>query len=246
MPEISVIIPTLDPDKDFGWERKLEAADVEGEIIVYTEGSAAAARNKGIEEARGDKLVFLDDDSVPKGDYFDHVSELLDEYPAVAGRVCDTGHPFTRGLSNQYDQGDHGHITETVVGCNMAIRSEVLEDVGGFDERLPYGHEEAELIDRVCESYTVWYSPDMVVEHPFAESVPDYLEKEYRHGKESILYYKIRDKSVPKRIVKSMLIPTYYFESTVSLSVISVVGQIVSNLGMLHGYLKYELTDSDR
>jgi len=246
MPELSIIIPTLDPDVDFSWEQKLEAADDEGEIIVCTEGSAAAARNQGIREADGDKLVFLDDDSVPKGDYFERVSELLDEYPAVTGRIHDTGSPYTRGLSDQYDQGDHGHVTDTVVGCNMAIRREVLEDVGGFNERLPYGHEEAELIDRVCEAYTVWYSPDLQIEHPFAESIPDYLEKQYRHGKESITYYKIRGDSVLRRIVGSTLIPTSYIDTTGSKPVITAVGQVVSNIGMIHGYLTYELAGSDR
>ncbi|AJF27517.1 hypothetical protein SG26_17215 (plasmid) [Haloarcula sp. CBA1115] len=245
MPELSIIIPTLDPNIEFSWEEKLVDAAVEGEILVCTEGSAAAARNKGIREANGEKLVFLDDDSVPKGEYFDRVSELLDEYPAVTGRIHDTGSPYTRGLSGQYDQGDNGHVTDTVVGCNMAIRRDVLEDVGGFDERLPYGHEEVELIDRVCESYTVWYSPDLLVEHPFAESIPDYLEKQYRHGKESIPYYKIRGENVPRRIMRFILIPTYYLDSTVSKSIISTVGQVVSNIGMLHGYLTYELASSD-
>lgn len=246
MAELSIIIPTLDPDIDFSWERKLQEAGVDGEIIVCTEGSAAAARNKGINDASGNKLVFLDDDSVPKGDYFDHVAELLDEYPAVTGRIRDTGSPYTRGLSGQYDQGDSGHVTDTVVGCNMAVRREVLEDIGGFDERLPYGHEEAELTDRICEAYTVWYSPDLVVEHPFAESIPDYLEKQYRHGRESIPYYKIRGESVPRKIGEFMLIPTYYIDSTVSKSIISAVGQVVSNIGMIHGYLRYEVTSSGR
>jgi len=146
----------------------------------------------------------------------------------------------------QSDQGDNRHVTDTAVGCNMAIRSEVLEDIGGFDERLPYGHEEAELADRIRDAYSVWYSPDLLVEHPFAESIPDYLEKQYRHGKESIPYYKTRGKNVPKPIVKFMLIPAYYSESTVSLSVISVIGRIVSDVGTLHGYLTYELADSGR
>jgi hypothetical protein len=243
----------LDPDErrgsacDAGRREVLsEVADVQGEILICTKGSAAAARNRGIKESRGDKVVFLDDDSVPKGDYFDRVAQLLDEYPAVTGRIRDTGSPYTRGLSGQYDQGDNGHVTDTVVGCNMAVRREVLEEIGGFDERLPYGHEEAELTDRICEGYTVWYSPDLLVEHPFAESIPDYLEKQYRHGKESIPYYKIKGESVPKKIAEFTLIPTYYIDSTVSKSIIGAVGQVVSNVGMVHGYLSYEVVGSGR
>ncbi|WP_424005006.1 glycosyltransferase family 2 protein (plasmid) [Haloarcula salina] len=241
MVDLSIIIPTLDPDREFGWEGKIAAADVEAELLVCTEGSASAARNEGIREAEAEKLVFLDDDSVPQGEYFDRVAELLDEYPAVTGPIRDTGAPVTRGLSTQYDQGSVGHPTETVVGCNMAVRREVIADVGPFDERLPYGHEETELTDRICESYTVWYDPELTVEHPFAESISDYLEKQYRHGKESIPYYQIRGTDVHKQMAKFIFVPSYYVSSTVRKSMLSAVGQVVSNVGMLRGYVQYEL-----
>ncbi|MBV0902732.1 glycosyltransferase family 2 protein [Haloarcula salina] len=244
MPELSIIVPTLDPGREFGWEEKMAAADIEVELLVCTEGSASAARNEGIREADADKLVFLDDDSVPQGEYFDHVAELLDEYPAVTGPIRDTGSTVTRGLSSQYDQGSVGHPTETVVGCNMAIRRDVLNDVGTFDERLPYGHEETELTDRICESYTVWYDPELTVEHPFADSLSDYLEKQYRHGRESIPYYEIRDADVHKQMAKFIFVPSHYIDSTVRRTALATLGQVVSNIGMLQGYVQYKLKDT--
>ena len=171
MPELSVIIPTPDADRSFAWEPKLRDSPVEAELLVRDEGSASAARNAGIRAASADKLVFLDDDSVPRGNYFERVAALLEDYPAVTGRIRDTGASYIRPVSSgDYDQGESGHVTETVVGCNMAMRREVVETIGGFDERLPYGHEETELVDRLCEQYDVWYCPDLVVDHPFADS----------------------------------------------------------------------------
>jgi len=240
MPDIAIIIPTLDPDRSFGWESKLRASPVEAELIVRDDGSASAARNAGIREATADKLVFLDDDSVPRGDYFERVSTLLDEHPGVTGRIRDTGAAYLRPVSSgDYDQGDTGHVTETVVGCNMAVRREVIDDIGGFDERLPYGHEETELVDRLCENYDVWYCPDLVVDHPFAESLSDYLEKQYRHGREAIPYYVIRNENVPRRMARFTLVPSHYTGPTAMATALGSLGQLVADAGMVRGYVSY-------
>lgn len=237
MADIAIIIPTLDADRTFGWESKLRASPVEAELVVRDDDGASAARNAGIREATADKLVFLDDDSVPRGDYFERVSALLDEHPAVTGRIRDTGAHTLRCLSTQYDQGDSGHVTETVVGCNMAVRREVIDDIGGFDERLPYGHEETELVDRLCERYDVWYCPDLVVDHPFAESLSGYLEKQYRHGREAIPYYRIRNENVPRRVARFALVPSHYTGQTPTATALRTLGQLVAVVGMLRGYV---------
>ena len=237
MPDISIVIPTLDADRTFDWESKLRRSAVDAELLVMSEGSASAARNAGIREASAEKLVFLDDDSVPRGDYFERVSVLLDEHPAVTGRIRDTGASYLRPVSSSaYDQGETGHVTDTVVGCNMAVRGEVIEDIGGFDERLPYGHEETELVDRLTASYDVWYSPDLVVDHPFAESLADYLEKQYRHGREAVPYYAIRGENVPRRMARFALVPSHYTRPTLPGTALRCLGQLVADVGLLRGY----------
>ena len=245
MPDISIIVPTPDPDITFGWESTLRASPIEGELLVRSEGSASAARNAGIRAASTDKLVFLDDDSVPRGDYFDRVAALLEDHPAVTGRIRDTGARYLRPVSsNDYDQGDTGHVTETVVGCNMAIRRSVVEEIGGFDERLPYGHEETELIDRLCDSHDVWYCPDLVVDHPFAESLGDYLEKQYRHGREAVPYYTIRGDNVPRQMARFAFVPSHYTGPTATATALQTLGQLVAVVGMARGYVRY-LSASD-
>ncbi|WP_262176661.1 glycosyltransferase family 2 protein [Haloarcula laminariae] len=242
MPDIAIIVPTLDADRTFGWESTLRDSAVEAELIVRDDGSASAARNAGIREATADKLVFLDDDSVPQGDYFERVSSLLDDHKAVTGRIRDTGAWYIRPVSSSaYDQGEEGHHTDTVVGCNMAVRREVIEDIGGFDERLPYGHEETELIDRLCESYDVWYSPDLVVDHPFADSLSGYLEKQYRHGREAVPYYEIRGENVPRRMARFALVPSHYTGPTAAATALRTLGQLVAVVGLLRGYVGHLL-----
>lgn len=238
MPDISIIIPTLDPDPQFSWERDLAASSVDAEVIVRDDPSASGARNAGIEAATTDKLVFLDDDSVPRPGYFELVSELLDEHHAVTGRIVDTGWRYTRGLSSQYDQGEEGHVTDVVVGCSMAFRREVLEDVGGFDDRLPYGHEEAELASRVSAAYDIWYEPELVVEHPFADSLFDYYGKAYRHGREAITLYAVREEGILSNVVRHVATPSRYLGPSVVGTAIKATGHVVYLGGLLRGIVE--------
>jgi len=245
MVELSIIVPTLDAGVAFGWEDRLRRSPVDAELIVEDDGSASEARNAGIRASGADKLVFLDDDSVPLEGYFERVATLLDTYPAVTGRIHDTGASYLRNLSTQYDQGPEGHFTDTVVGCNMAVRREVIEDIGYFDERLPYGHEETELIDRLCDAYDVWYCPDLEVEHPFAASFGEYLEKQYRHGREAVPYYAIRGENVPRNIVRIAFVPSHYTTPTLTGTALKTVGQVVTLIGLLQGYVAFLIANDD-
>jgi hypothetical protein len=47
MPDISIIVPTLDPDPTFGWEDQLAAAAVDREVIPRDGPTASGARNAG-------------------------------------------------------------------------------------------------------------------------------------------------------------------------------------------------------
>jgi GT2 family glycosyltransferase len=239
MVDISIIIPTLETDQTFDWEAQLEDAAVEGEVLLRDDPTASKARNAGIREATTDKLVFLDDDSKPGAGYFERLDALLDDHPAVTGRIVDTGTKVTRGLSGQYDQGEEAHRTETVVGCSMAVRRSVLDDVGGFDERLPYGHEETELVDRICEQYYFWYDPKLVVAHPFADSFLDYYGKAYRHGREAIPYYLIRGEDPRERIRSQVLAPSSYVGGSLRETFFEATSQAVRTVGLVEGYLKY-------
>lgn len=128
--------------------------------------SLTRARNHGVRLARGDVVLFLDDDIVP-------VPELLDahlrcyEDPALAGvggcMLLPGGSQISReelpvaelrrlerGLEDRFDL-DWPRDLNWTPGCNMSFRREWLFRVGGFDEAF-YGAaigEEAELCHRV-------------------------------------------------------------------------------------------------
>lgn len=100
----------------------------------------ARARNIASEQAKGELLLFLDDDSEPdEGDLLG-VARAFDAKPELAavgfrirlGALCESGGSFN-----------------TVVACGSVLRADAYRQVGGFPERFGYYVEEYELCYRL-------------------------------------------------------------------------------------------------
>jgi GT2 family glycosyltransferase len=204
MVELSIIIPTIKPESEIDCLRYLEAQGFDDyEVVIRSDPGASKARNEAIKRANAEKLVFLDDDSMPRPGYLQAVSEALDEHDVVAGRVFQPDDAvITYKELPWYDQGDEGKYTDLVVGCNMAMRKSVIDAVGGFNETFFHGHEETELGRRIREEFDIWYEPSMVVEHYYAFSIRQYWEKSYRHGKADADWWVVDDVPLRNRIRK--------------------------------------------
>lgn len=207
MVEVSVVVPTtIEEDADIPViEHLSESSFRDFEVIVRRDSGASKARNEGIKRASGEKIVFLDDDSRPIDGYLEAASKALDEHVAVAGRVIQPpDDPFADMDIPWYDQGTEPKLTTMVVGCNMAVRRGVLDEIGGFDETFNYGHEEYILAQRILDKYDIYYDPSMVVEHAYADSIPGFWRKEFRHGKADVLLWEAEDWALRKRFTQSM------------------------------------------
>lgn len=185
--ELSIVIPTIEPRSEIEAIPYLDRCDFQDyEVIVRDDVPVTRARNEGYKRARADKILFLDDDSMPRNGYLREASRTLDEEAAVAGK---TVHPkddlFAGQLTAHYSFGDEPRYVDRFWGCNMGLRRETLDAVGGWDENMGWGHEEKELAERVIEQYDIYYNPNMVVDHAYADSLFDYWRKQYRLEKET-------------------------------------------------------------
>jgi GT2 family glycosyltransferase len=141
---------------------------------------ASGARNAGWRAASSRLILFLDDDIVPSPALVREHREWHREHPqaevAVLGLVSWSHRvkvtPFMRWLDAGI-QFDYGTIHSTEVewqrfySCNISLKREALELVGGFDEeRFPYGYEDLELARRLAEhGLRLLYNPAALGEH---------------------------------------------------------------------------------
>jgi len=137
-------------------------------------------QNRAIQAARGEILVFLDDDLVVAPRYLEAVRTFFDsrhEFAAMAGRVLPAEDPALKvGEQAAYldlpivDRGDSVIEVRGVIGANMAFRASVLSKVGPFDERLGPGacghEEETEMCARIRGAgCLIGYAPEATVYH---------------------------------------------------------------------------------
>lgn len=118
-------------------------------------------RNVGVRRARGDVLVFLDDDAWPHERW---LPELLAAFAdprvlAASGPVFrgDGSHQCERLAASPIGRlvplSPHAPLpagmSPSFSGCNLAIRRSTLQALGGFDENLPYQPDDMDVCCRL-------------------------------------------------------------------------------------------------
>jgi len=174
-----------------------EAAAAAGARVIRAGGDGPArARNLGVAAARGPVIVFTDADCAPRAGFVDALLEPLADHPGVAG-VKGAYVTAQRSLTARFVQQEYEERYRRMArrdGIDFvdtyaaAYRKEVLEAVGGFDERyrLP-STEDQELSFRIAATGArLVFAPAARVGHLHADSPWGYARKKAKIG-----YYKV-------------------------------------------------------
>jgi len=224
-PKVSVIIPTMSGREELlqkllstipshVFDRSGNNSDIEV-IVVDDEGLLLAAkRNKGARQAKGEYLLFIDDDNYLKESAISEMTQRFTEEIGVMGmmacysdkkmRVADGGSMrcfisgFTVGMNTNFKSHEVLHYlkTRSEVANAFMIPRNVFEDVGGFDEKnFPIDLDEADICKRIIDmGFEVVINPWAICYHKSQtySCIPDFRRpmNAYFMGRNRILFQK--------------------------------------------------------
>jgi glycosyltransferase involved in cell wall biosynthesis len=145
-------------------------------VLVEKTPGSYSARNKGIREAQGEILVFIDSDCIPSPDWLQKAHEwfkkdLKKEIGVLTGPVpLFYKNPNSLSDAEVYEKYT-GFTTEAYANEGHAITANwfsyksVIEEFGGFNARLK-SNGDSELSGKISQKYQIVFCPDLLVHHP--------------------------------------------------------------------------------
>ena len=163
-------------------------------LIRQANAGCAAARQLGIEAARGLFLAFTDDDCRPSPDWLSQLHATLVRHPgsAVAGPTLnalttDLRSETTQLIVNWFvrEQTDAEGRLSYGPTCNLAFPAEPFRQVGGLDKNWRIaGGEDRDLCARwLGAGQTMIYQPQAQVLHYHALTLRQFLRQHFQYGR---------------------------------------------------------------
>jgi glycosyltransferase involved in cell wall biosynthesis len=208
-------------------------------VAVKGRHGPAAARNAGWRTALGEIIAFTDDDCVPDRQWVRAGAAVLStdcSAPAAAwGRVR---MPLPTQPTD-YERNEAGLEHAEFVTANCFVRRDVLEAVGGFDERFTAAwREDADLYFTLLErAYRVIHVPVALVVHPVRSASWGISLRQQRKSVFNALLHKKHPKLYRQKIQRRP--PWHYYASTAALGFAVGAGIGGTTLPMTAGLLAW-------
>jgi glycosyltransferase involved in cell wall biosynthesis len=170
------------------------------QTIRKSNGGAAAARNCGAAQARGEILVFLDSDVVPDATLLQqHLkSHRVHKRALVVGRSralpaleSDRFYEIMGDNLFSFDEGDAEKMVtfQEVLSRNLSLPRKSFLEIGGFDEGFPRsGYEDIEFAYRATQlGFRVVYNPQAAGDHHHTGTLEEVGQHMYNYQMSAVL-----------------------------------------------------------
>jgi glycosyltransferase involved in cell wall biosynthesis len=187
------VIVVNDGSKD---ETPRIAAEYNVRLISTENQGLGQARNEGLAAAKGEILVYTDDDAYPPSPWLRYLGRAFREtdHACIGGpNLC----PAEDGWTGQCVADSPGgplcvlltdDIAEHVPGCNMAFRKDRLAAIGGFDPIYRTAGDDVDVCWRLQDrGWTIGYVAAAMVWHHRRATVKRYWRQQIGYGKAEAL-----------------------------------------------------------
>ena len=188
--------PILEPIK------KLDYPKNKFHVIVSKGMNPSLNRNKGIDRAEGDFIVFLDDDAVINSNYLKKIEEFFSKNPnidvvggpqltpyddsyfaKISGYALGSKFGAWK-LANRYTLNKENlDADETALtSANLICKRKVVEKVR-FDEKLFPGEDPKFIFDVKKQGFKIAYNPEIIVYHKRRPNFISFVKQMFNYGK---------------------------------------------------------------
>lgn len=232
------IVIVDDGSTDRSVEEVKKVADPRIRLIHQTNAGVSAARNRSIEEAKGEYIAFLDADDEWKSDYLKTQYELTQKYPECSVFACNYEFKDTQGrvtptiIRKLPFKGEDGILSNyfEIASCShpplwtsaVIVKKSAIQSIGGFSIGIKSG-EDLLTWARLAVQEKIAYSRKPLSFFCESESATDKSKAEMRYGSEGFVLqtlldlYNKKENTLYKEHLKQYIIRWYKIYSIIQI-----------------------------
>ena len=187
-----VVASAMEPPRDAAWKYPIEWVRAESR-------NPATRRNLAAQRARGNALAFLDDDAEAEASWLASGARALENADVAGGPdLGPAGAPYRERISDlllatpvigsgvpaheRRPRGGPIASPHDVALCNLFVRREAFNALGGFDESLGYVGEDTDFVRRALDrGLSVFLDPAVRVRHRRRPFPGGYVAQRWRY-----------------------------------------------------------------